>query len=386
MRILIVSHACATPANQRLFKFAAERRGWDVTMLIPRLWKSEYGRTLVPSRLEGFSARLETARVFMSGSIPLHVYARSIGKLLNKLDPDVIYVHNEPYALSTLQCVLANQMTLRRPIGFYSAQNIAKRYPIGFRHAEQFVYRHCQYAMPITPDVGGVLRSKGYSGSTQTISVGFDGDAYRCEPRAARQRQLDRAGQPLSVGYIGRFVEEKGLSTLFDAVALMQNSAKLRMIGGGPMESALREKAKILGIEGRIEWAGFSTQDQMPRIYQALDLLVLPSETRTNWKEQFGRVLVEAMASGTPVVGSNSGEIPNVIAECGGGIVFPEGEAASLARLLDDLCEQSEVRADLAGKGAHGARVHSWDRVADRFADAIEAASNGGCASAVFRT
>lgn len=379
MRVLIVSHACATAANQRLFHLASARRGWEVTLLLPSTWKSEYGRTLSPSLLEGFTAGMQTAKVLMSGSVPLHVYACRMGKLFRSVDPDVIYVHNEPYALSTIQCVLANRSTLGRPICFYSAQNISKRYPVGFRHAEQFVYRHCQTAMPITRDVESVLRSKGYTGSTPIVSVGFDGVAYRSEPEAARQRQLDRARQTLFIGYIGRFVEEKGLATLFDAVALMQCNAKLRMIGGGPMEAQLREKAKSLGIKDRIEWKGFVTQDQMPQAYRSLDLLVLPSETRPNWKEQFGRVLVESMASGTPVVGSDSGEIPSVIAECGGGVVFREGDATSLARVLDDLCEQHEVRAALAEKGAQGARIHSWDRVADRFGDAIEFAANRGC-------
>jgi glycosyltransferase involved in cell wall biosynthesis len=73
-------------------------------------------------------------------------------------------------------------------------------------------------------------------------------------------------------------------------------------------------------------------------MYHQLDALVLPSETRHNWKEQFGRTLVEAMASGVPVIGSDSGAIPDVIGDAG--LIFHEGNieelTAALTRLRDD--------------------------------------------------
>jgi glycosyltransferase involved in cell wall biosynthesis len=80
----------------------------------------------------------------------------------------------------------------------------------------------------------------------------------------------------------------------------------------------------------------------------------LPSETRPNWKEQFGRVLVEAMASGVPVLGSNSGEIPNLINASAGGRIFPEGDAAALAEALREMMENGHQRAAFARAG------HAW--------------------------
>ena len=87
----------------------------------------------------------------------------------------------------------------------------------------------------------------------------------------------------------------------------------------------------------------------MPAFYQGIDALVIPSLTRPNWKEQFGRVLVEAMACGVPVIGSDSGEIQYVIGDAG--MIFPEEQAevlrAHLARLLSD----PDLCADLAQRG-----------------------------------
>jgi len=75
----------------------------------------------------------------------------------------------------------------------------------------------------------------------------------------------------------------------------------------------------------------------------------LPSHTTRAWKEQFGRVLIEAMSCGVPVVGSSSGEIPNVIGDAG--LIYPEGDVRALATTLQRLAEQPELYADLARRG-----------------------------------
>jgi glycosyltransferase involved in cell wall biosynthesis len=88
----------------------------------------------------------------------------------------------------------------------------------------------------------------------------------------------------------------------------------------------------------------------MGAVYAAMDVLVLPSRTTPAWAEQLGRVLLEAMAHGRPVIGAASGEIPWVLAEARGGVTFTEGDVAALAGLLVD------VRADPTAWQALGAR------------------------------
>jgi glycosyltransferase involved in cell wall biosynthesis len=102
----------------------------------------------------------------------------------------------------------------------------------------------------------------------------------------------------------------------------------------------------------------------MPAYYHQLDTLVVPSRTRPNWKEQFGRVLVEAMACGVPVVGSDSGEIPHVIGDAG--LIFPEDQIDVLRAHLARLLGNADLRADLARRGR--------ERVLARFTQAQVAA------------
>ncbi len=94
----------------------------------------------------------------------------------------------------------------------------------------------------------------------------------------------------------------------------------------------------------------------MPDQLRRMDLLVLPSLTRPNWKEQFGRVLMEAMACQVPVLGSDSGEIPYVIGE--GGRVVPEGDVAALRGAIAALSIAPDERRELGRRGRERVLAH----------------------------
>ena len=98
-----------------------------------------------------------------------------------------------------------------------------------------------------------------------------------------------------------------------------------------------------------MRWLGKLPSLAMPDFLRSLDVLVLPSRTMPNWKEQFGRVLVEAMACETPVIGSDSGEIPHVIGDAG--LIFPENDSDALAAHLQRLAEDARARSALGQRG-----------------------------------
>jgi glycosyltransferase involved in cell wall biosynthesis len=132
-------------------------------------------------------------------------------------------------------------------------------------------------------------------------------------------------------------------------VAQLTFEFRLDIVGDGPGLPAWQILAENLGIASRVCWNGSMARDLIPRWLGSLHLLVLPSRTGTTWKEQFGRVLAEAMASGVPVVGSDSGEIPYVIGDAG--LVFPEGNAAGLASSIDSIYRMPGLRERLVARG-----------------------------------
>lgn len=358
-RILVVSHSCVNPVTQQLYAELQRQTGWDFTILLPALWNDEFGNRLRPSTLSGFDVELVEAPVWPNGNIILHAYQKNLSCLLRAGGFDAIYVNHEPYAVATAQVCWANRRAKRIPFGFYSCQNLDKKYPAPFCWTEQMVYRSSAFAFPITDSVAKVLRSKGYAGSLTVCPLPLDPNFYRPRSRAERVETIPRENGEVVIGYVGRVVEQKGLRTLIEALAkLPRTNWKLIVIGTGTFEAKFDELVNERRLAGQVTRLGFMPHDVTPRYLAALDVLVLPSETHANWKEQFGRVIVEALACGVPVIGSNSGEIPTLINASGGGCVFPERNPTALAELLLQMIGDHSLRKSYAKVGRSWA-LHS---------------------------
>lgn len=375
-RILIVSHPCVKPLNQQLYAEVQRLTGWEFTILLPAVWKDEFGNSLRPSALPGFSVDLVGAPAWPNGNIIMHTYWFNLQKFLVRAKFDLIYVHHEPYAIATAQCCWANLRAANLPFGFYSAQNISKKYPGPLAWAERMVYRSSNFAFPVTDAVAEVLQRKGFGGALTVCPLAFDPQLYHKLTETERSEIIPRSNGEVVIGYVGRMVEQKGLRTLVESLAQLPSTGwKLVVIGTGPFETTFDELVTRSGINKKVTRLGYVPHDVTPRLLGAMDILVLPSETRANWKEQFGRVLVEAMACGASVIGSDSGEIPNLINASGGGRIFPEGNAAALAKILQEMIDAKDQRNAFANAGCSWAVNNlSLSAVASSMARAMQAA------------
>ncbi|BCA66184.1 hypothetical protein SHINM1_017860 [Fluviibacter phosphoraccumulans] len=134
------------------------------------------------------------------------------------------------------------------------------------------------------------------------------------------------------IGFVGRFVPEKGVLDLLQALGPLGADYVLVCIGGGPQEIELREHAQSLGVAKQLRILPPMPASALAEHIAAMDVLALPSHTEQFWKEQYGRVLVEAMAAGVPVIGSDSGAIPYVIGDARR--VFAEGDIAGICKAV----------------------------------------------------
>jgi glycosyltransferase involved in cell wall biosynthesis len=152
---------------------------------------------------------------------------------------------------------------------------------------------------------------------------------------------------------------------MLEAFGLLPDDARLIFAGTGPMGPILAAEARRMGLGSRVEVRGRVPSTQVPDLMRSLSAVVLPSITTPSWKEQFGRVLIEAMATGVPVVGSDSGEIPNVIGDAG--LIVPEGDARALANALSRLHRDAHLSEELSKKGrARAVEHYSHRRIAER--------------------
>ena len=205
------------------------------------------------------------------------------------------------------------------------------------------------------------------------IPLGVDMDVYRPSAVAGEEmrRSLEWAGSgPPIVGYLGRFVPEKGLHVLTAALDAQLTPWRALFVGGGKLEAALRTWASKYS-DRRVQIITGVPHDAVPRYLNAMDVLAAPSQTTPRWKEQFGRMLIEAMACGVPVIGSNSGEIPFVIGDAGE--VVGEADVPAWTRTIGGLLENPARCAELATRGRQRAEeVYSWPVIARQHLDFFE--------------
>ncbi len=344
MNVLMISKARVAGTSQRKLEELAKCPGVELTLVTPEYWQSDDGSKQVLERLYTTGYRMIVTEMRLNGNFHLHYYPR-LGSIMRAVRPEIVHIDEEPYNYATFQAMwLAKRH--HAPALFFTWQNLYRSYPPPFRQMERYNYRHAAYALAGNRDATEVLKRKGYSGPTRVIpQFGFDTEIYkRTEPRTPRTE-----GAPFTLGFVGRLKDNKGLDLLIDALALLPEYCRVVFIGNGPMKSVLEEQAARLGVAGRVVFKGSLPTYEIPKEMQRMDALVLPSVTRPNWIEQFGRVLPEAMACETPVIGSRSGEIPYVIGDAG--LVFPEGDAKELAACVRKLLDDPQLYATLAAKG-----------------------------------
>ncbi len=350
MRVLMISKACIVGIYQKKLELIG-KAGVDLLALVPPSWKDERGETRL-ERVYTDGYRLEVVPISRNGDFHLHSYP-TLGRCIREFRPDIVHIDEEPYNLSAWQALFHARRVGAKSL-FFSWQNILRNYPPPFSWGERWTLNTIDYALAGTQSAADVWRAKGYRGGMSVIAQ-FGTDPALFHP-------VDRVDRPFTVGYFGRLVEEKGVQVLINALGRLPGDWRLLIVGGGTF--AARLKAQAAPYADRITFREQVPSVEMPSLYHQVDALVLPSLTRPNWKEQFGRVLVEAMASGVVVIGSDSGAIPDVIGDAG--LVTPEGDVTALANAISRVRDDASLRAELASKGRARVLAHfTHDQVAN---------------------
>jgi glycosyltransferase involved in cell wall biosynthesis len=343
----MISKALVVGAYQKKCEELAKLPGMDLHVVVPPAWQEPGGRRLDLERAFTQGYELAVAPIALSGHFHLHFYP-TLHARVRALRPDIVHIDEEPYNLATWQALALGRSVGARCL-FFTWQNLYRRYPWPWRSVESHVLARADFALAGNAEAVEVLRRKGYQGPTAVIpQFGVDPSVYRPLEREGREGAGAGSGT-FTIGYLGRLVEEKGLLVLLHALARMEGAWRLEVVGGGPLESRMVAVAHGLGIRQQVVFGAGVPSAQVPELLNNWDCLVLPSLTRVNWKEQFGRVLVEAMACQLPVVGSDSGEIPNLVGDAG--LIVPEGNVGTLAGALRRLRDDPVLRASLGMAG-----------------------------------
>lgn len=354
MRALMLSKALVAGPYQRKAELIAAA-GVDLVVAVPSFWR-DGDRPQPLERMYTRGYRLVETPVRRPGDFHLHHYP-ALGRLLAQTEPEVVHVDEEPYNLATFLALRAARQVGARSL-FFTWQNLQRQYPPPFRWFERYAYRRADGAIAGSQSAAGVLAKKGYRGPLWVIpQFGVDPQVFHPPPT--------REGTgPLQIGFAGRLVAGKGVDLLLDALALLEAPWRLSIVGDGPERSRLALRAADLGVLGQVSFTSWLPSTAVPEFMRRMDVLVLPSRTTPMWIEQFGRVLIEAMACETVCVGSDAGEIPHVLGAAG--IIFPENDAPALRAHLARLASNPRLRRDLGAAGRRRVLEHfTMQRVAE---------------------
>ncbi len=361
MKVLIVSKAQVVGSYEpRLRELAA--LGIDLTVIVPPRWGKQRLEIANP---EGYRLRVLPCR--LSGHNHFHFYGGSVGPL----DYDLVYLDEEPWSLVTYQ-FMRRCVREQKPTILYTWQNIFKKFPPPFSYFERYALEHADALIAGNKEAEEISIRKGFTKPIEVIpQFGTDPECFCRLPLSRKRDELGISKDSFVVGYVGRLLKEKGIADLVFAMRSLPSDCRLLLIGSGPFEAESRRIAREAGISDRIRWIAHVPSLEMPEYMNLLDVLVLPSRTASNWKEQFGRVLIEAMACEIPVVGSNSGEIPNVIGNPH--FIHPEGDIEALARIVRSLHDNPDLRVE-AGRKARDRvlRYFTHRHVAKRMLELFE--------------
>ncbi|MEQ4207711.1 glycosyltransferase [Actinopolymorpha sp. B9G3] len=289
------------------------------------------------------------------------------GRVLRTLRPDVLHIIGEAGYPATFQILrMRRRYWPHVPATLYATQNVPHTLPFPFAQIERRTYASVHCAFPITPAAEKVLRTRGYRGESQVVPQGVDTELFRPYPQARAARA---SGHPFTVGYVGWLERHKGIPALIEAAEKLD--CDLVVVGRGSLTPAV--EAAAARRPGRVTFRPRMNRFELPRLMADMDVLAMPStetvrRTLVPWtevpvREPFGRVLVEAMSCGVPVVGSNLGEIPHVIGPAG--LTFRAGDTDALIARLAEIRDDDALARRLGAAGQTRSQLFSWSTVSD---------------------
>jgi L-malate glycosyltransferase len=375
MKVLVLANATyADPPTRRVFD-AVAARGVEVVLAMPKRIRHPFGPSVVPPTPWETPVRLVLLDTWYLHENGTHVVMKGLRRLIRRLRPDVIHCVLEPWAITCQIVALTIALSSHKPrFGMQAVETIPRQGSVPASVIRQALYRlvlsRADYFIGWSQRVIDAAARLGLNGTLSATlpAVAVDTHLFKPMNTADRDEYRSRLGwtdAEFVVGFVGRLEKHKGVIDLISAmdIAILRESRlRLVILGTGSLNETLRHEASYrpwMTLLPPLDATGVA------RHYGALDALAVPSRTTPLWEEQFGLVVPEAMACGTPVIAARSGALPETVNEAG--LLFPEGDPDSLSRCILALAGSRELADDLRGRGlARASVLYSTEPIADR--------------------
>jgi glycosyltransferase involved in cell wall biosynthesis len=376
-RVLALSIASVNVPHRSPYDRLAREPGWSVDLVAPT--EIEFG----PGRRQACHPPTEGA-AYALHALPVDRYLqprltlfRGLRALVKRLTPDVIYCEFDPGSAMTLQA-RASSWPGHVPVVCFTVENIDHpRWRQAMEHLLAREFRAAARDLTVAVLTGAgeravdglacinqegldiFTRERNWRQPITLMPLGTDVALFRREDAPARRASLGLDGA-FVVGYFGRLTPAKAPHLLVEALAQLPQNVKLLLdmydnFMPGSYADTMLSRADALHVRDRIVRINVSNIE-VPAYMNVCDVVVLPSVSTPRWREQFGRVLPEAMACEVPVIGSRSGNIPAIIGDAG--ILFEEASTPGLVRAIEELMADPVRRRTLGAEGRQRVIAH----------------------------
>lgn len=375
IKVLSVGHSYVVAMNRAILRELAEDPDFEVTVGAPSLFKGSLRTVEIEPEPQGSKLNLVPVRAHMTQKMHIFAYDHFDLKTLFQNPFDCAHFWEEPYIFAGYQLGrMAHKKKI--PFLFRTAQSLIKKYIMPFRYFEKKTLKEASRFVAGGHLVYQAMRDKGWTKPGQVITLAVDTEAFKPFDDIQKKKRRDELGlQGPVIGYLGRLSEEKGCDLFMDVLTqLKEKPWSFLVMGSGPYKEKIETWAKFHGLEDRVKVLLVKHQD-VPNYLPVCDLLICPSQTRKFWKEQFGRMIVEAFSAGVPVMGSDSGEIPRVIGDAG--VVLPEADNHAWREAIESFLNSPESYKSLIEKGLERVHLYSAKTIANQYKEVYRHMAGG---------
>ncbi len=362
MKILIVTQSFVREVVEFLRYVETHSGDFRISVVIP-----DHERLISP-----FPAAIRQQKLWFPWHIRAACFSPRLLHDLRAIRPDILHIFEECSGMIAFQTVLfRNLCRLKSRMFVYSAENIPGNVHPFFRLPMAYVMRQMEHACVCSSGVKSALEREGFTKPITVFPLGVNQDVFRKFAADHVESQLN-IREKFVLGYVGKLLESKGIFLLLDALRELPQHVHLLMVGTGEDAARFREQVSASGLTARVHLVGHVPYEELPEYMNCMDIGIVPSLTTPRWKEQLGRAILELMSCEVPVIGSDSGAIPEVIGNAG--YIFQEHDTHELLTRILQLMSSPDERRRIGQRGRdHVRRHYSIAVMAESFLDMYRA-------------
>ncbi len=360
MKCLIVYHSGASFNARKIFEAFTHHPSVELTVIVPQkvaVPTGKYTKRFLVAKKEKQEYELLTVPLRDPYNYRRGFEINLLFNAMRKIRPDIIHIFDELTSRYLFQVTWLSRLIWPSPkVLFYGFENMPFRLSRRAKLKWNLTWLKLAGGAVANSEALNNIRKAGFPQNRplERIFWGIPTDVFKPMDKQKLRAKFNLDCDYI-VGFVGQLIPEKGVRVFLAALCHLPKNVHGLIVGDGPLRAELELLAMSAKLKDRVHFVGVAPQFDVPKYINCMDVIAVPSLTMPCWKEQYGRVIAEALACGIPVVASDSGAIPEVAGHAA--LVVKEGDSVALASTLHSVLFSDSIRESLSQVGLERARA-----------------------------